>query len=149
MVQRTIQIKAPIQTVFDCIVDFESYPKFLSDMKSAKVGWVGDNQMEVTFKLNLIKEITYTLRFELDPPGAVFWKLKSGDWMKTNSGSWELKMKGEDWTEAAYSIDLAFSLWVPRAVTDTLVEKNLPQTLQRFKKRAEKSFRDQGGRTRD
>lgn len=141
MVQKTIQIKAPIQTVYNCVVDFESYPKFLSDMKSAKVVWVNDKQMEVLFHLNLIKEITYTLLFDLDPPGGVYWKLKTGDLMKTNTGSWELKMREDSLTEARYSIDIAFGLWVPKTITNTLIEKSLPQTLNAFKKRAEKVFK--------
>ena len=137
MVQKTIQIKAPIQTVYNCVVDFESYPQFLSDVKSAKIAWCEDKQMEVTFKLDLIKQITYTLLFELDPPAGVFWKLKSGDLMKSNNGFWKLKMKDEDLTEATYSIDIEFGLWVPKAITQTLIEKSLPQTLKQFKKRAE------------
>lgn len=138
MVTQSTQIKAPLQTVYDCIVDFESYPQFLSDMKEAKIGWCEDKKMEVHFKINLIKEIAYTLLVELDPPRGVYWKLKSGDWMKTNTGSWELKAKGEEVTEAKYSIDIDFSLWVPKAITQALIEKNLPQTLKAFKKRAEK-----------
>lgn len=141
MVTQSIQIKAPVKTVYDCVVDFESYPQFLSDMKEAKIGWCEDKKMEVHFKINLIKEIAYTLRIELDPPHGVYWKLKSGDWMKKNSGSWELKALGESLTEARYSIELDFSLWVPKAITQTLVEKNLPQTLKAFKKRAEKTYK--------
>lgn len=138
MATQKILIKAPVQTVFDVIVDFESYPKFLPEMKSAKMDWCDDREMEVSFKVSLIKEVTYTLKVELDPPHGVYWKLKRGDLMKTNTGSWELKEKGDNATEATYSIDVTFGLWIPKAVTDALVAKNLPQTLKRFKKRAEK-----------
>ena len=137
MVQQSVKIKAPIQTVYNCVVDFESYPQFLSDVKSAKIAWCEDKQMEVTFKLDLIKQISYTLLFELDPPAGVFWKLKSGDLMKSNNGFWKLKMKDDVLTEATYSIDIEFGLWVPKAITQTLIEKSLPQTLKQFKKRAE------------
>lgn len=146
MVAKTIQIKAPIQSVYNCVVDFESYPKFLPDMKSAKVVWIGDKQMEVIFHLNLIKEITYTLLFDLDPPQGVYWKLKTGDLMKTNTGSWELKMLSDHLTQANYSIDIAFGLWVPKTITQTLIEKSLPQTLNHFKKRAERLNRASANR---
>ena len=141
MVSQTILIKSPIQKVYEAVVDFESYPQFLNDVKSAKIAWIDDKEMEVTFKLNLIKEITYTLSFELDPPQGVYWKLKTGDMMKANTGSWKLKMKSDDLTEATYSIDIEFGLWVPKVITQTLIEKSLPQTLSQFKKRAEKSFK--------
>lgn len=138
MVSQSVLIKAPVETVFNCVVDFESYPKFLPEMKSAKIAWCDDKDMEVNFKVQLIKDISYTLLFELDPPRGIFWKLKSGELMKANTGSWELKMKSDNLTQATYSIDVEFGLWVPKAITQTLLEKSLPQTLERFKKRAEK-----------
>ena len=141
MISEKITIKAPIQTVFACITDIEDYPKFLSEMKSAKIDWCEDKEMEASFRLNLIKEISYTLHFELDPPSGVYWKLKKGDFLKTNTGSWELKAKSDTTTEAKYSIDITFGLWVPSAITNTLVEKSLPQTLKHFKKRAETLFK--------
>ena len=141
MVSQTILIKSPIQKVYEAVVDFESYPQFLTDVKSAKIALIDDKEMEVTFKLSLIKEITYTLLFELDPPQGVYWKLKTGDMMKANTGSWKLKMKSDNLTEATYSIDIEFGLWVPKAITQTLIEKSLPQTLSRFKKRAEKGLK--------
>lgn len=138
MVSKTIQIKAPLQTVYNCVVDFESYPKFLSDVKSAKVIAASEEQMEVAFKLNLIKEINYTLLIDLDPPHGVVWKLKTGEMMRSNNGSWKLKMLSDDLTEADYAIDVEFGFWIPKAITQTLIEKSLPQTLNRFKKKAEK-----------
>ncbi|OGQ48017.1 MAG: hypothetical protein A3H42_03015 [Deltaproteobacteria bacterium RIFCSPLOWO2_02_FULL_46_8] len=139
MVSQSILIQAPIDVVYNCIVDFESYPQFLPEVKSAKVEWVDDKEMEVAFKVNLIKEIAYTLHFELDPSRSVYWKLKRGDMMKTNSGSWELKAKSDNTTHATYAIDIGFGLWVPKMITETLTEKSLPQTLKRFKKRAERA----------
>ncbi|MDO8494867.1 MAG: SRPBCC family protein, partial [Deltaproteobacteria bacterium] len=124
-----------------CIVDFESYPKFLKEMKSAKVIWCEDSQMDVTFKLNLIKEITYTLRFELDPPHSIQWQLKAGELMKKNSGSWKLETLEEGLTDATYSIDVEFGVWIPKAISQTLIEKSLPQTLKAFKRRAERLLR--------
>lgn len=139
MVQQTIKIKSPIQTVYSCIVDFESYPQFLPDVKSAKIVWCEDKQMEVIFRLDLIKQITYTLVFDCDPPEEIHWKLKTGDLMKANTGSWKLKMLDDFSTEATYVIDIEFGLWVPKVITQTLIEKSLPQTLKRFKKRTEKN----------
>jgi len=138
MVSQSILIKAPLKTVYDCVVDFESYPKFLPETKLVKIAWCDDKAMEVTFKINLIKEISYTLLIDLDPPEGVHWKLKTGELMKLNNGSWKLKMKDDHLTEAIYSIDVEFGLWVPKVITQTLIEKSLPQTLKRFKKRAEK-----------
>lgn len=141
MVTQSIKIRAPIQTVYNCIIDFEAYPKFLSTMKGAKIAWCEDKKMEVAFKISLIKDISYTLLFDLDPPEGVYWSLKQGEMMKSNNGHWKLKMQDDCLTEAEYSIDLEFSLWVPKAITSVLIEKDLPKTLNAFKKRAEKIFK--------
>lgn len=141
MVSQSIVIRAPIETVYQTITDFESYPDFLPEIKGAKVDWCGDAQMDVSFRLELIKEIPYCLRFTLNPPSEVSWVLKQGEIMRTNTGGWKLKALEDSVTDATYSLEVTFGLWVPKAVTETLVKKSLPQTLKRFKKRAEGKFR--------
>ena len=54
MITQTVQIKAPIKTVYQVITDFESYPKFLTEMKSAKIIWCDDSQVEVNFHIHLL-----------------------------------------------------------------------------------------------
>lgn len=141
MIEQSILIKAPIQVVYDCITDFESYPKFLTEMSESEVQWCEDKEMEVSFKINLIKSIQYTLHFELDAPHGIYWNLKRGDMMKKNDGSWHLKPQGDTQTKAVYNIDIEFGLWVPKPIVSTLVEKSLPQTLARFKKQSEKLYK--------
>lgn len=141
MVTQSVQIKAPQQTVYQVLTDFENYPEFLAGMKSAKVVWCDDSRMEVQFHLFLIKEIKYTLRFELDPPNEIHWSLKQGEMMKTNDGFWALKELSDNLTEAKYGIDVALGLWVPKAITETLMEKELPKTLKAFKKESERRFK--------
>ena len=55
MVQQSIAIRAPIQTVYDTIVDFQSYPEFLPETRSVCVEWCEDQSMEVSFKIAFIK----------------------------------------------------------------------------------------------
>lgn len=141
MSTQSIQIKAPIQTVYQVITDFENYPRFLNEMKSSKVVWCDDSKMEVQFHLFLIKEIKCTLLFELDPPHEIHWSLKHGEMMKTNDGFWALKELSDNLTEAKYGIDVTLGLWVPKAITETLIEKDLPKTLRAFKKESERRFK--------
>lgn len=137
MIEQSIAIAAPIQSIYDVIVDFESYPEFLTETKEVKIHWCEDHQMDVTFHLTLIRDITYTLRFTLDPPHSVQWVLKSGDLMKKNTGFWKLTAVEPKLTDASYALDVAFGLWVPKAITESLVSKSLPDTLKKFKKRVE------------
>ena len=115
-------------------------------MKAAKIDWCEDHQIDVTFRIYLVKEITYTLRFTLNPPHEVIWKLKRGDLMKKNSGRWKLDELEKGLTDATYDLDVEFGLWVPKAVTEMLVQKSLPDTLERFKKRAEGARKKKGSK---
>lgn len=141
MVSQTIAIHAPIKIVYETIVDFESYVDFLPEMKSAHVDWCEDAEMDASFIISVIKEIRYTLHFNLRPPQEVAWELKRGDLFKKNSGSWRLKSLKPERTEAKYSLELELGLWVPKSITQSLVEKTLPETLKRFKNRAEENFK--------
>ena len=145
MITQTVQIKAPIKTVYQVITDFESYPKFLTEMKSAKIIWCDDSQVEVNFHIHLIKEVQYTLLFDLVPSHELHWSLKQGEMMKTNDGFWGLKEIAENLTEAKYGIDVQLGLWVPKAITETLIEKDLPKTLKAFKKESERRFKSSQG----
>ena len=141
MVQQSIAIRAPIQTVYDTIVDFQSYPEFLPETRSVCVEWCEDQSMEVSFKIALIKEIHYTLLFNFRPPKEVVWKLQRGDLLKKNSGSWKLTSLEPNLTDVVYSLDVALGLWVPKTLTEGLTARNLPETLKRFKKRAEDKYK--------
>lgn len=141
MVTQSTRIRAPIRIVYDAITDFENYPAFLPNVSATKILNCSDKKMEVKFMLNLIKKITYTLLFECNPPEEVHWRLKSGDMMKSNTGSWILRENGDDETEAEYTIDVELSLWVPKTITETLIEKDLPKTLKSFRRRSEKLYK--------
>ena len=141
MVSKSIVIKAPIQVVYQTIVDFVSYPEFLNDIKNAKVDWCDDKKMDVSFNLHLIKEIHYTLQIALKPPREISWKLKKSDLLKKNDGSWRLKSLDKNLTEALYALDVELGLWVPKSITESLMEKTLPATLKAFKKQSEKNFK--------
>ena len=114
MVERTIQIEAPIQTVYDVIADLESYPDFL----------------DTTSRV-------YTLEFSFQKPEGLSWTFVEGDMMKDNVGGWRLSPIDDSTTEATYFVDVQFGWMVPKKIVKLLTETQLPSLLQSFKKRAE------------
>lgn len=133
----SIDIKAPIKKVYEVITDFENYPKFISGTKSAKILKKNKNKMEVEFKIDVIKTITYSIAIELDPPNGFTWSLIKGEVMKSNSGGWQLKEIDKKNTKAFYEIEVGFGLLIPSSISKLLMDKNLPQMLKEFKERAE------------
>lgn len=136
-VSRKIVFEAPIDTAYAVICDFAKYPKFLKDMTSAKVLKSTKTSAEVSFTLNLIKKIEYTLTLTLKSPTMVSWKLKSSDSLRKDSGSWKLKMRDADTTDATYTLDVDFGMLLPGFISKMLIAQSLPSTLAAFKKRIE------------
>ena len=69
-------IEAPIDRVFDIIIDYERYPDFLPDMKAVRVESRHDGVAVATFEIELIMRIGYTLRLQEDAPYRVAWTLE-------------------------------------------------------------------------
>ena len=65
------------------------------------------------------------------------WTLHKAKMFRRNSGSWEIDDLGGGLVRATYSIDIAFFVLVPKAISNRLVGTSLPATLEAFKKRAE------------
>jgi len=139
MVSQDIEIKASPKKCYKIITDYESYPTFLKDLTDVEVTKKKGNSCDVTYHLNLIKEITYTLRQKGTPDKKIEWSFVSGDMMKDNKGYWTLEEVKKGVTLATYNIDVKFGLLVPGMITKKLVGKNLPDMLKSFKKQIEKA----------
>ena len=63
MIERTLQINAPIDIVFEVIRNFEAYPEFLKSTQSAKVRRLKSGTY-VDFKVCVIKAIKYTFKIK-------------------------------------------------------------------------------------
>jgi hypothetical protein len=57
--------------------------------------------------------------------------------MERNTGSWTLRTLSDGMTLARYALDVNLRGTIPTSVSDWLVGKTLPETLQRFKDRVE------------
>lgn len=136
MIEREIMIEAPQERVFEVIRNIEAYPEFLSGTENAVERSVSSG-FEGVFTINLIKKISYTLKFKEVPPRELSWELKEGELMKKNSGSWTLTSLSPTQTKAVYRLDISFGWLVPKTIVAQLTELQLPQMLEAFKLRAE------------
>ncbi len=129
---------APISKVYKAIADFPAYTQFVDGMKAVEVHSSSPSSADVTFTLNIIKQISYRLNLKMDENKSVTWTLNSGDMMKINNGSWQLKDLGDGKTEVTYSVEVELKGFIPGLgmIEKTLVSTNLPMTLSAFQKRA-------------
>lgn len=144
VVTKQVVIAAPVERVYEIVVDYERYPEFVPGIRKCRVrDGKGDKQVEYELDLG-VRRIKYVLRHEEQRPRRVAWSLVSGDMMKVSNGSWELSAT-DGGTKAIYSVDIQISRppLVPQAlvdrVSDELTRIQLPKTLAAFKARAEQT----------
>lgn len=141
-VTREVIIDAPLEKVFDLVVDYARYPEFVPGVRACRVR-DARGEKHVEYELDLgVKRIRYVLRMAEKRPTSVSWSLVSGEMMKASSGSWVLSAEGGK-TRAVYTaeIQIARPPLVPQLivdrVSDELTRIQLPKTLDAFKARAE------------
>ena len=135
----SIAIKAPKEKVYDLVTDFARYSDFIPEVKEVKVLSKTKTRAKATFKINLVKLITYTLDFRLSSPDKVAWTLVEGEFMESNDGSWVLSSLDKNLTDAAFSVDIGFPFWVPTALAEGSINSTMPKMMKHFKREAEKS----------
>lgn len=138
--QRTVEIDAPLDTVFALITDFAAYPRFLPAMEEATVLRSRPGEWEVAFSVRVVRTLRYTLRLVSRAPTELSWTLVEGAF-RSNEGAWTLEALGPARTRATYRIDMSVGLYVPGNIMRSLVDISLPDTLARFKAEAERRAR--------
>jgi coenzyme Q-binding protein COQ10 len=134
---RSIVINAPVEKVFDVITQYEKYGEFLSEVKEVRTSNRQGNEVNVHYKVDVVKTIKYTIRVKEERPTRMSWSFVEGEFMKDNKGHWLLEPAGEGKTKATYTVEMALGALVPKAVVNALVETSLPKMLEAFKRRAE------------
>lgn len=140
--QRSVVVNVPQDKFYAVISDYESYSKFIPEMRSVKILKTSGNVQQVAFEIEIqvlafTKVVGYTLEFTNSPPDRIRWRLLESSILKGNDGGWTLKPSGEGKTDATYQIELKFGPLVPKAVSGFLAEQSLPKLLSQFKNRAE------------
>ncbi len=124
---------------FAIVSDYERYPEFLGEVKNCKIVETKGNKKLVEFHVSVIKTFTYRLWITEESPRRLSWNLESGDFFKTSTGSWDLSEVGGK-TQAKYSVDATFKVFVPGPVAKALVNVNLPNMMSAYKQRVKQKY---------
>ncbi len=132
-----IEAAVPPERFLAVILDFERYAEFLPQIERARVIREEPDAWEVRFQLHFIRPVSYVLRLERDGPLGVRWSLVEG-LFRVNEGSWRLEpLDGGARTRATYRITIQLDAYLPGSLVRSLVERDLPELLERFRARAE------------
>src|SRR5690242_4651671 len=110
-----IRIEAPAERCFDVAIDFESYPEWAKDVKSARIVEEDDEGRgtKVEFRAAALgRSVRYVLEYDYrDAPTEFTWHFVEGDMLKRLDGRYRFEPEGDASTRVHY--DLAVEIGVP------------------------------------
>ena len=106
--ERTVEIDAPLERVFEIAADLEHAPEWQQSLKDVEVlARDGDGRpMRVDTESDAsVRTIRSRMTFAYDPPTSITWEQERGD-VKAMNGWWQLEDLGEGRTRATYGLDV-------------------------------------------
>jgi ribosome-associated toxin RatA of RatAB toxin-antitoxin module len=137
-IEKSITVNTNASKLLNVVTNFNSYPDFLPEMKKVKIIKSSARSITVTFDMNLMQQIKYTLKFDLKKKNLMPWSFVEGDSViKDNSGFWKIEKLDKNLCDLTYHLDIDFNIWLPSSVIEMLLNDHLPRMLEKFKQRAE------------
>jgi uncharacterized membrane protein len=110
-----IRVEAPADRCFDVAIDFESYPEWAKDVKSAHILETdGEGRgTRVEFRAAALgRSIRYVLEYDYsEAPDSFSWHFVEGDMLRRLDGTYRFEAEGDASTRVHY--DLAVEIGVP------------------------------------
>ncbi|NUM88040.1 MAG: SRPBCC family protein [Bdellovibrionales bacterium] len=140
--KRTEVMDCSLEALWEVIIDYEGYPKFVDGVKKITVLERKGSKTRVQYELDMLgKKITYVILTDEVPMKSVKWSKIEGDFFKSIEGSWALKPLGDNQVEATYTLSVGFPLLVPKTIVNMLVGSQLPTMLKGFEAQAKKRMK--------
>ncbi|MFC6706383.1 SRPBCC family protein [Flexivirga alba] len=139
----SVSIKAAPAEVLDVIADFDGYPEWTGQIKSAEVlsedeqGW--PLQVQLTLDAGVIKDtyvLAYTWDVAEDGTGVVSWELVKSSILKSLDGIYRLTSDGET-TNVTYELTVDLSIPVIGMIRRKAEKTIIETALKGLKKRVE------------
>lgn len=128
------------QEFFDLVVDYESYPEFLTEMKDVKITKQTKTSKTMECTVSVVKTFSYELVTKEKAPKSVVFEFTKGDIFKSLKGSWTIEDAPKKKCHVTYDIEASFGLLVPSMISNKLVSVNLPSMMKAFHKRVKKVY---------
>jgi uncharacterized membrane protein len=106
--ERTVEIDAPLERVFEIAADIEHAPEWQESLKDVEVierDADGRATRVDTESDASVRTIRSRMTFAYDPPTSITWAQERGD-VKAMNGWWQLEDLGEGRTRATYGLDV-------------------------------------------
>jgi uncharacterized membrane protein len=134
-------IDAPIETCFDAIADYESFPSWQDAVDSVEVidrtkDGLGRNvHLYVDAK---VRKIDYVLAYSYDRPTKITWDFVEGNGMRAMDGTYSFEELGPDRTRATYNLGADPAIPVPGIVMRRTHKQLVKRSVEDLKREAER-----------
>lgn len=141
--KHTTDVSASAQSCYDVVTDYEKYPDWMPEFKSARVLKRDGNVWDVEFAFNiLLKKIAYSIRVTHTPEELrTHWTFLRGDIIDNTVGGWHFTDKGSGRThieyEAGVSVGIPLGKAIVNKVADILTGTTVPRLFKNLEKRAQ------------
>ena len=145
-IERSFEVAASPESVFEVISDFERYPEFLPEIREARSDRSSERSALARFDLFILLHVRYSIEAELSSPHKISWKLNESNVLEVNQGSWEIEST-DTGSHVRYSVEIELKGAVPEAILERLSGNHLDAMIERFRGRI-LAFQSAGDQTR-
>ena len=146
--EHSTEIDAPIETSFEAIVDYESFPRWQDAVDSVEVltrtkdGLGQDVRLFVDAK---VRKIDYTLRYSYQRPETIEWDFIEGNGMRDVDGVYRFEELGPERCRATYKLGADPAIPVPGPVARRVHKQLVKRSVEDLKREAERRHAQGGG----
>ena len=150
----TQKISSNIDTIYNILIDYESYPEYMPHTESTKILKSENSSKWVKYKLVFLIwfEVEYVLKIDHkknDDYAKISWVFDSGDYFDEISGYWELVAKQDlttpsnsasenKYVDVKYVSKIGTKVTIPRAILNLITKQSVYDLFEALEKRIKK-----------
>ena len=139
--EHTVEIAAPIETCFEAITDYETFPTWQSAVVDTEVldhDGKGRGSKVRLFIDAKVRRVDYTLAYHYDEPRLIEWDFVEGNGIDGADGHYLFEELGDGRTRATYKLGLGLALPLPGMVARRAHSSTLKRSVEDLKREAER-----------
>jgi uncharacterized membrane protein len=139
--EHSVEIEAPIETCFEAITDYETFPSWQSAVVDTEVlDWdkQGRGKRVRLFVDAKVRKVDYTLDYRYDEPGRIEWDFVEGNGINDADGHYLFEDLGDGRSRATYKLGLEVGIPLPGPVARRAHNSTLKASVEDLKREAER-----------
>jgi uncharacterized membrane protein len=139
--EHSVEIKAPIETCFEAIIDYETFPSWQGAVVDTEVlDWdkQGRGKRVRLFVDAKVRKVDYTLDYRYEQPERIEWDFVEGNGINGADGHYLFEDLGDGRTRATYKLGLEVGIPLPGPVARRAHKSTLKASVEDLKREAER-----------